>query len=253
MKARIALTILTLLMFGLQACFAQTKSHKTESTIAGMTPEERVAEYCAEYYHHGLAHREYGVILFNYIRRDGLKAVPAITRIINEFDPTTSQGKRRDKDAAAYKAEILLASLDRFFRVRAFDEGRKAIDAMKREVERMRLAHFDTAPVEGQYSRQSRYEGGVEILEELQGVSMYDESMRDALALKYRIKLSDEELLGFSNHLTAQDAYYPGWSETEWYVDHDSLNEAGNPRQYSILKNPEPFFKAYLKYKAKRQ
>jgi hypothetical protein len=233
-------------------CCSQPDSHKSESAINQMTPEERVREYCNEHYRDGsLQHAAYLDALFDHLKRDGLKAFPEMTKIINEFDPTRSKNSGRDKDGIAYAAEILLGSLDRFFRVRAFAEGKQAIDAMSREVELMRAAHFDTAPTEGEYSKRYRYEASVGMLQDLKGASDYDMSVQDTLKLRYNIKLSKNELVDFSNYLTSQDPYYPGWSETEWYVDHSQLNDAGNPLQYSIVKDIEPFHKAYLKYKAK--
>jgi hypothetical protein len=232
---------------------AQASRHKTESEVAQMTPEQRVREACEEYYYHELWHREYMKLLENYIFRDGLKAVPALIKAINDFDPTSGNGKSKDKDASAFEAEVLLGSLDRFFRLRAFNEGKEAIDALKREAERMRAAHFDTASDEAEYSRRARYETTLDILKRLHGISNYDRSIADTLELRYKIKSSDEELLGFSNYLISQDPYYPQWSEMEWYVDHNKLNEYGNPEQYSVIKNIEPFYKAYSKFKGKRQ
>lgn len=233
---------------------AQKQDHKSESEIARMTPEQRVEEYCREHIRHGLWDRDYLDLLDNYIMRDGLKAVPALVKAINEFDPTSSRGGGKDKDEASRAAGISLGSLDTgFFRLRAFEEGRIAIDAVRRVTERMHIAHYDTRPDEGERSKRLRYEIMVGILKNLQGNNNYDRAIQETLKLRYKIKPSDKELLDFCNYLISQDPHYPSWSEPDWYVDNAQINEAGNPAQYRIIQNIEPFYKAYLKYKAKRQ
>ena len=84
-------------------------NHKSEAEIAKMTADQRVQEYCDEYYHHAFWHSDYIDTLQKYILQDGVKSLPAITQIINEFDPTNSHGKSREKDARAFAAEGLLS------------------------------------------------------------------------------------------------------------------------------------------------
>jgi hypothetical protein len=215
-----------------------------------MTPEQRVREYCEEYSRHGLWHRDYIKLLDDSIMRDGLKAVPAMVKIVNEFDPTNFRIGGRDKDDASYAAQMLLGGLDTgYFRLRAFGEGKVAIDAVKRVVERMHAAHYETAPDEGERSKRLRYEVTVGIVKDLEANNNYDRAIRDTLELRHKINLSDNELLAFCNYLISQDPRYPTWSEPDWFVDQNRLNEAGNPLQYRIIQNIEPFYKAYLRFK----
>jgi hypothetical protein len=253
MKSTISIIVLMIFTSIPRAGCSQTHAHKSENEIARMTPEQRAREYCREYTRHLFWHSEYTDSLKRHIRRDGLKAIPALIRIIDEFDPTIPAGNSMQKDANCHAAEILLGTLDGTFRLRAFSEGKSAIDAVRRVVERMRAAHFDTATSQGEHSPQARYRVTLYILEQMEGISGLDKGVRDTFELKYKIKMSDKELLDFSNYLTSQDPYYPTWSETEWYVDQNKLNEAGNPLQYPVVRNIEPFYQAYKEYKAKRQ
>jgi len=63
--------------------------------------------------------------------------------------------------------------------------------------------------------------------------------------------LSYQQTLDFVNYLMSKDPHYPAWSESEEYKDLTQRNEAGNPIWYLILKKPEPFYDAYLEFKAK--
>src|SRR4030095_5425363 len=128
--------------------YALPIAHKSEAEISRMTPEQRVHEYCDEYHRHSLWDSDYIDLLRHYIRRDGVRSLPAIVQIINEFDPTNSRGKRNKTKDRASAEEFLLSRIDReLIRLRAFPEGRAAIDAVRREVQRMLAAHFDTADV----------------------------------------------------------------------------------------------------------
>jgi hypothetical protein len=187
----------------------------------------------------------------NYILEDGAKSLPAITQIINEFDPTNSKGKSRQKDARAFASEGLLSQVDgRVIRLRAIPEGKTAIEALRRLVQRMLAAHFDTADVaKSETSDRYRYEASRSELENMEGLNYFDRSIQDTLRVRYKIKLLDVETLGFVEYLISQEPKYPSWSTRENYKALSDRNEAGLPRQYYILKNMEPFYKAYLKYK----
>jgi hypothetical protein len=231
--------------------FSRADRHKSEAEIAKMTPDQRVQEYCDEYYHHAFWDSDYIDMIDNYILQDGTKVLPAITRTINEFDPTTSKGKSRQKDARAFAAEGLLSQVDgRIIRLRAIPEGRAAIDALKSLVQRMLAVHFDKADVmQGETSDRYRYEASQSELKDMQGINHLDRGIKDTLRIRYKITLSDGQTLDLINYLISQEPRYPSWSTLENYKDLSDRNEAGNPRQYLVLKNPEPFYKLYLKFK----
>src|SRR5881227_3294960 len=63
--------------------------HKSEAELAAMTPSQRVDEYADEQAYHKydlLADHQYELI-HKYIVQDGLKALPHMIEIINEYDP----------------------------------------------------------------------------------------------------------------------------------------------------------------------
>jgi hypothetical protein len=89
----------------------------------------------------------------------------------------------------------------------------------------------------------------VTCLEEANGINLTDRAIRDTFRLEYRIVLSKEELLAFSNFLVARDPAYPSWSDTNYFRDHTQVNEAGNALAIHAMKNPKPFYEAYLEFK----
>lgn len=253
MKSVVPFLALAIASLGIGALCGQSGSvHKSDVEMARMTPEQRVEEYCREYARHGLWHRDYTKSLGDSIMRDGLRAVPPLVKIIGEFDPTSPGSDDKNKYEASSAAAILLGSLDAYFRLRAFEQGRAAINAVRHLGEQMHKGHYDTTPDEGERSKALRYQITLGIQKDLEGNSDYDRAIRDTLELRYKVKLSDKDLLDFSNYLISQDPRYPAWSKTDWYVDHNKLNEAGNPLQYRTIQNIDPFYKEYLKFKASR-
>lgn len=227
----------------------QLGGHKSEAEITRMTPEQRVEEACGEYARHaGDLTDDYGDLLDTYISHDGVKALPQIIRIINGYDPTRREGKSKVKDLRCEKAEMLLSRIDTSeFRLRGYEEGRAAIEA----IERMRTEYLNIAEDDDQ--KENRYQISLSTLKELEGINRCDEAIRNTLKLKYKIALSEQELMEFVSHMISTDPSYPGWSEREEFKDMTQRNEAGYPRWYVIAKNPEPYYQAYLKYKAKNK
>jgi hypothetical protein len=234
--------------------YALPIAHKSEAEISRMTPEQRVHEYCDEYHRHSLWDSDYIDLLSQYIRRDGVKSLPAIVQIMDEFDPTNSKGKSNKKKDRASAAGTLLSEIDgRLIRLRAFPEGRAAIEALRREVQRMLAAHFDTADVmSGEGSDRYRYEICVSSLEDMEGLNLFDMALQDTLRIRHKQNLSKKEMLAFVEYLISQEPKYPSWCPRplEHFRDFSDLNEAGYPRQYHLIKNMEPFYNAYLKYKS---
>jgi len=216
-----------------------------------MTPERLVDEYCTEYIRHRYDVLDrYRNVLEDYISRDAVNAMLPSARIIDQYDPTTQEGGSKTRGDRADAVWILLLDLDsNFIRLRASEEGRVAIESIRRLVQRMEAAHFD-ARDEYDYWRH-RYNILRDYLQEAEGINYCDEAIRHTLTLKYRKAMSDEALLQFVTYLIAKDSRYPGWSKREQYEDLTQRNEAGNTIGYLIMKNPEPFYNAYLEYQVK--
>lgn len=249
MKIRILVLAILMLTHISGAVCARTGDHKSQAEIEKLTPQQRVEEYCNEYARHGYRDAAYEKLLAERIKQDGLEAVSYLAKVINEYDPTKPNGKIRENNNRSYAAEGLLSQIDeKAFRLRGSEEGKRAINSIKQLIERMEAANFDSA--EGsEYQKQMRYKGTLAHLEHMQGESWFDISIKDTLELKYKIRLSSRELLGFVEHLISQDPAYPKWSDTEWYKDWTDVNEHGVPQQYIIVKNIERFHKAYVEYK----
>jgi hypothetical protein len=246
---RTALGLLLIILMAHPALCAQFGSdHKSEEQIARMTPDQRVKEYCREHTQHLFpSHREYVALLTKHLRQDGIKVTPQVIREIEAYDPTRRESAGEQKFRRYEGANFILDVLDvKVFRVRAFEEGRKAIEAIRRSIEQMRVARFDKAKDE-KYGMNLRYQLSLSYLEHLEGLSRTDEGIQDTLKHEYGITLSDGELSDFVNYLISQDPYYPGWSEREMRKE-DPRNASS--KWLFLYKNPEQFHQAYMEYKA---
>lgn len=242
--------LLCLITFAPFAVHAQKYKHKSEAEIAQMTPAQRVDEYSEEEAHHSYdTLDDYFILLDKYIRRDGLKAVPRITEIIEKYDPTRSSGKRGRKCERFDAAWMLLNSLDgHAVRLRASEEGRRAIDALERSVERMRAAGYGKKD-QDDWEQNGRFNGAVRNIKSAKGINWRDDSIKHTFRIEYEIILSDDELIEFSNFLATNHPEHPAWSEAQLIKDKTQINEAGNPLQLDVLTKPERYYEAYSEFK----
>jgi hypothetical protein len=222
--------------------------------LARMTPTQRVDEWVNEQVHHryDLEDRHADVIK-KYVLRDGLAALPRLIEIIDEYDPTRfpeGTGRRGERFDACW---LMLDYMDRWaIRLRGTQEGRRAMGALERAVNRMRAANYGRKD-QHEWEQHGRFELALMKLEQAKGVGYADEAVRDTLWVRYQVQMSDEELLAFSNFLVARDPAYPGWSETDFIKDQTRINEAGNPLQVYVMKKPERFYQAYLEFKNRKR
>jgi hypothetical protein len=242
--------LLVMLMTVTALCVQFGSGHKSEEQIARMTPDQRVEEFCKEHVRHTFSfHDEYKDMLKGYLFKDGIKVIPQVIREIETYDPTkresASQQKFRHYEAAAF---ILLQLDYHVFRMRAFAEGRQAIEALKRSSENQRIAHLNSKEA-NEYEIGRRYELHLSYVKQLEGISIFDAAIRDTLKYKYNIHLSDNDLVEFVNRLISLDPYYPGWSESKMYKEDPKIPTS---KWLRIYDNPEPVYLAYMDYKAKR-
>ena len=245
---KLVLGLLTLLISapGAEASHHRQSGHKSESEVAQMTPERRIQEYLAELRGHGYGD-DYERLLSEFLMHDGLVVVPYLVGVIDQYDPAHDKGSGKERYLACYAAEGLLSAIDEnTVRLRGTAQGIKGIDAIKRLAERMVAANYNTA--DGEEYR--RYKSALIPLEHLEGTSWFDVAIKDTIELRKNIRLSSNELLSLINYIIARDAQYPSWSKTERYKDWSKTNEAGNPLQYTIVSNIEPFYRMYQDYKA---
>src|SRR3954464_13512204 len=91
------LLLLSLLFFASLTFQVQASKHKSEAELKQMTPSQRVDESVREYAHRFDLSDRYGEIVDKYVLQDGLKALPRIIEIIDEYDPTRSSGRTHEK------------------------------------------------------------------------------------------------------------------------------------------------------------
>jgi hypothetical protein len=114
--------------------------HKSRAEIAGMTPAQRVDEWVNEQVHHQYdLSDDHAEIIKKYILRDGFKALPRLIEIMDEYDPTRfreGKGRRGERFDACW---LMLGYLDHdAVRLRAAEEGLRAMKALERSIQRMR-------------------------------------------------------------------------------------------------------------------
>jgi hypothetical protein len=217
--------------------------HKSESEIARMTPEQRIDEQILEDDIHPLWNSRddtQSEMIPKYRRLDGAKGLPHIARLIDSYHP---KRKRSDRSHAA----LMMASQidERVVRLRASAGGREVIAAIER------LAVRSKDP-------DSTFQSIAETtLKFVSGANMTDEAIQNSLWLQHRIKLSEQEMLRFTNFLISRDPTYPSWSEQKFERISDAkareVNDLGVPvTQIFVMKNPQRFYQPYLTFKQHR-
>ena len=246
MKALILMFLVTTNIFSCD-CQKLNYKHKSEAEIAAMTPAQRFDEMVSEQlYHMPSLNDETADIINKYIHQDGVKILPVLIEFFNDYDPKKPDCEDR-KGMRAVIAAAYLGDLDRsIVRLRGIKEGVLAIEALERVVARMKADGFEKV----NHNFNGRFNIASFELETLKGTNIRDESIRDTFWVRRKIKMSDQDLLDFTDFLIKRDPTYPGWSQIENLKDYSQLNEAGNPKQVLILTEPERFFKAYEEFKA---
>lgn len=203
--------------------------HKSEAEIAAMTPEQRIDEEINEDNYHRSVSDKQSELIRKYRRKDGLKGYSRIVELIDSYDP------KRLKNYAYSTAVMMAMDIDdNVVRLRGSTEGKKVIEAIERLSARMKVAG-------------ERYVKPDEMdLPKLKGLNFVDHSIGDTLWVKYRIKISENELLDFSNFLISRDPTYPSWSEQDFIRDN---SRPEGPSQFHVMRDPKRFHDMYVMFK----
>jgi hypothetical protein len=134
-------------------------------------------------------------------------------------------------------------------RARGTEEGRTAISALRRAIDRMRAA--ESQPQYDAYQRRLHHEKLSSAIQQLEGFSFRDDGIRNALKLNHKIVLSDGEFREFVSYLIKKDPYYPAQCRMKLYKDTAAANDGGYPPEYYVELNIEPFYKLYLQFKGR--
>ena len=201
-----------------------------------MTAAQRIDEMVKEQYYHypdGVGHDQHSMLL-DYIRKDGVKALPALTDIANNHDPDDPSGYEFQSIFVAF---ITARDIDNVvIRIRGTKEGHSTIKAFEGVLKRMKKAGY----ADKNHKSQRRYVMFLENLSEFQGKvpNLEDGTIRTTLGVKHNIQVSREEMIRFSDYLTSLDPTYPSRCR------HTSLP---NP---SVCKESKEYYDAYLRFKA---
>lgn len=246
--------LLCLVSFAHCTSCAQWYRHKSEAKLAQMTPAECVDEWVKEQAHHRYdVLDEQGDLIRKYIMLDGTKALPRLVEYIDEYNPSQFRKDTTKQDVNFESCEMMIDWIDNFaVRLRASEEGRLAINALERSVERMRAAGY-AEKKDGYDWFNGTFKIVADNLAADKGINIRDNDIKDTFRLIYKFELSDTELLELSNYLTAHYPDYPSWSERSGVKDYTRLNEAGNPLWFYVLKKPERYYEAYLEFKKTKQ
>ena len=250
MKSTILL--LCLISFAPFAVQAKGYKHKSEAEIKALTPPQRVDEWINEQVYHRYdvldRHRD---LLRKYIMPDGVKALPRLIEIINEYDPTRSSGRSGRKGERFDASWLMLGYIDDFaVRLRSSEEGKLAIDALEKAIERMRAAGYGQ-PDQYDWKRHGSFNLSLLTLNRAKEINNKDNNIKNTLRFDYKIILSDAELLELSNFLTTNYPDYPSWSETKMVRENIQSDGITKSVQIDVLKKPERFYDAYLEFKNK--
>jgi hypothetical protein len=243
---KLIITLLWLMSFAPAALPAPAYKHKSPSEIARMTPAQRVDEWVNEQVRHRYdLDDEQSDVIKKYVLRDGPASLPRIIEMIDEYDPARGSGRRGHKGERFDACFQLLGYIDNLsVRLRASEEGRRAMDALERAINRMSAAGFHQD--QAGWPKGGRIEVASITLRQATGINDTDEAIRNTLRLEYKIRLADAELLEFSNFLVARHAEYPGWSERDFIF---TIDENGKRLPGLVLKKVQPFYEAYLEFK----
>jgi hypothetical protein len=207
--------------------------HRSEAEIARMTPAERIDEEIREHeFHMWDASDKHSQLIRKYRERDALAGWAHLVELIDSYDP------RRIFSDRSGDAVIIASDIDdRVVRLRASVEGRSVIGAIERVSARM-------------IATGKKYSYEELDLPKLRGVNFVDLAIADTLWVKYRIKISEAELLEFSNYLVQFDPTYPSWSEREYTRDNSRKTGTGIAPLVVLMKNPTRYRLAYLAFKS---
>jgi hypothetical protein len=206
--------------------------HKSEAEIAKMTPEQRIDEEILEEETHCCdVTDKQSEMIRKYRRMDGLAGSAHLIELMDAYEL-----KRSSENRYSYAARIAVDIDEKQVRLRGSSEGRSVIEAMERLSSRLAAAGSKHTYAEDDIPR-------------IKGVNFTDQAIRDTFWVRHRIKLSESDLLAFSNYLVKLDPGYPSWSEQDFIKDFSRINKAGSPAQVYVMRKPERFYREYLAFK----
>lgn len=209
-------------------CATSGYRHKTVAEIQSMTSKQKIEELVNEQSHHMPDIDDYSMtILTPEIRKDGSKALSPLSQYLLDYEPSDPCA-----DIKILVVVMVASDLDSFvFRVRTSTDGQDLIRGLTATSVRMQAS-----PQPKGSGRASFVDLVERTITQLRSINAKDEEIRQTLESQWGVKLSNSDLVGFVDFLIADDPTYPAWSQI---VD-------GPPPH--VLKNGEPFHKAYIRF-----
>lgn len=229
-------------------CRVENYKPRSNADLAAVSPRELIDELVKinpDSFDSYRAIADYEDQIKKLVRKSGVKALSVISEYIDSYDH-----KNRSKCSQARFATVtdLAWNIDIFdFRLRATREGQLVINSLEKALQTVVDAEPGLTFANG---RQSRHQPVAFIfLGEFKGINEVDRSIADTFWVRYKIKLSEDELIKFTSYLVSRDRKYPSWSKSKLIKDYSRINEAGNPAQVYIFDNPKPYHRAYREFK----
>lgn len=206
--------------------------HKSEAEIGSWPLSRQIDELIKEQRCHKIdIHDEYSSLVFKYVRKDGVNALPILGRHMDSYYPKHDD-RVEEHTKPFFAVSVIADDLDnRVVRLRGTKEGRLIIEALDRGIERMRKVGFSRDWLENlvQFSKNQK------------GTNIIDNYISNSLREYHKIDMTDDEQLQFSNFLVSLDPTYPSWSE---------LGEDGPP---ATLKESRRYYEAYLEFQKRNK
>ncbi len=221
------------------SCGNRYFEHKSLQEIAAMTPEQKMDQMVLEQmFHAPWDNDENHELLHRYLVENGPEILPTAIKFITEFDPAVAECRERNR-TRLFTAAMYLSNIDNAkFRIRSTEHGTLAIIELEKAIERRRKAMPDPE------AHDSRKNLLALFLEGLVGRTIKDGFIKETLKERYKIELSEAELVEFSDFLTLLDPTYPSWTHI-W-----NTTVPGAPGMTTT--ESERFHQAYRMFKEKR-
>ncbi len=215
---------------GFADCGVTKLHHKLPSEVAAMTADQKMEQMVLEVmFHPPTNDDENHGLLHDHLVKDSTDVLPKAIEYLQTYDPTETKCRSRS-EARVLTAVIYAGAVDgSTIRLRSIESGRTFLRLLEALVERRQSIHDDT---------RNRLLGTH--LKQMQGISIKDGMIREALAKQFKVEMSEAELRNFCEHLILVDSTYPSWTQIVGWAPEMPPDEA---RRY---------YEAYLKFKKTR-
>lgn len=237
---KILVPVLFILLSSCQAftqssvCGNPSFEHKSQAEIAAMSPEEKMDQMVLEQMFHApwdddANYHQLHLLIIG----DGVKILPTAIEYLNEYDPNARECQARN-NARLLTAAMYIDNVDSgVFRIRAVENGRLAIQALEQAIERRHKARPDKDEYDSRGNLLSV------LLRKIKGRCIKDGLIKKTLEDRYKIKMSEEELMEFVEYLISIDPAYPSWTKILGWAEMTEAEADRYHQAYLQFKKPK--------------